>query len=110
MRLIVRLVFVSFMMRTIILGRLVLGGGGGYLGSLSIRLVIGRVECLFLLDFYSMIFFAVRTFVILSILLFSQWYMGEEPRVGKFIRFLVLFLGFIMLLVFSRNLLFLIIG
>nr|YP_001481155.1 NADH dehydrogenase subunit 5 [Phallusia fumigata]CAL24365.1 NADH dehydrogenase subunit 5 [Phallusia fumigata] len=83
---------------------------GGVVGGVAFGWFLGGVECSFLLDFYSSFFLVVGCYVTSSILLFSMWYMGGEPGLGKFILYLMAFLLFMLLLVFAGNLVFLMVG
>nr|WKK49866.1 NADH dehydrogenase subunit 5 [Thaumatocrinus sp. JL223] len=73
--------------------------GEGFLGSLS-----------FSLDFYSLCFFLVGSYVTWSIVQFSFYYMGEDPRWPSFFRLLLVFLLNMLLLVSSNNLFFIFVG
>nr|YP_010486855.1 NADH dehydrogenase subunit 5 [Poliometra prolixa]UWI54399.1 NADH dehydrogenase subunit 5 [Poliometra prolixa] len=74
-------------------------GGEGFLGSLS-----------FNFDFFSLCFFFVGGYVTWSIVQFSYYYMGEDPRWFGFFRLLMIFLLNMLLLVSSNNLFFIFVG
>lgn len=64
---------------------------------------------IFTIDFYSVSFFMLRYLVLWSILLFSLSYIREEPRLKKFLFFIVLFITFIFCLTSCTNLLFILV-
>ena len=64
---------------------------------------------IFTIDFYSVSFFMLRYLVLWSILLFSLSYIREEPRLKKFLFFIVLFITFMFCLTSCTNLLFILV-
>nr|YP_448762.1 NADH dehydrogenase subunit 5 [Neogymnocrinus richeri]AAY51820.1 NADH dehydrogenase subunit 5 [Neogymnocrinus richeri] len=73
--------------------------GYGFLGSLC-----------FTLDFYSVCFFFVGSYVTWSIIQFSCYYMGNDLRSSSFFRLLLVFLFNMLVLVSSDNLFLIFIG
>nr|NP_008391.1 NADH dehydrogenase subunit 5 [Florometra serratissima]AAD05082.1 NADH dehydrogenase subunit 5 [Florometra serratissima] len=71
----------------------------GFLGSFS-----------FCFDFFSLCFFFVGGYVTWSIVQFSYYYMGDDPRWFSFFRLLLIFLLNMLLLVSSNNLFFIFVG
>nr|WFD61126.1 NADH dehydrogenase subunit 5 [Ptilometra sp. DH-R] len=71
----------------------------GFLGSLS-----------FSFDFFSLCFFFVGSYVTWSIIQFSYYYMGDDPRWFGFFRLLIVFLLNMLLLVSSNSLFFIFVG
>nr|YP_009730173.1 NADH dehydrogenase subunit 5 [Ophiopholis japonica]QHT54229.1 NADH dehydrogenase subunit 5 [Ophiopholis japonica] len=71
---------------------------------------LGSFHCSFVFDFFSTMFFSVALAVTWSIIEFSHYYMATDPNAPRFIRILILFLFFMLLLVASNNLFLLFVG
>nr|NP_957763.1 NADH dehydrogenase subunit 5 [Ophiopholis aculeata]AAR01207.1 NADH dehydrogenase 5 [Ophiopholis aculeata] len=71
---------------------------------------LGSFHCSFIFDFLSTLFFSVALAVTWSIIEFSHYYMATDPNASRFIRTLILFLFFMLLLVASNNLFLLFVG
>nr|YP_009730186.1 NADH dehydrogenase subunit 5 [Ophiopholis mirabilis]QHT54268.1 NADH dehydrogenase subunit 5 [Ophiopholis mirabilis] len=71
---------------------------------------LGSFRCSLVFDFLSSTFFAVGLAVTWSIIEFSHYYMATDPNSSRFIRILILFLFFMLLLVASNNLFLLFVG